>query len=530
MKQRNCLTERPLMLGIAGVLLLVGSVAAQTQAPSAPAASPGDPMTGAIHDLQEQVRELHAAVQELRSEAVQYRAETLELRRELQAAHGASAGPSPSTENPSAASSGNADTNSANVPGPESAVLEQRVSALEEGAQLLNSKVDDQQQTKVESASKYHVRFSGLLLFNLFSNHGYIDNQDFPTWVLPQEVGSGQTFGASVRQSEFGLEVFGPRLAGAKTTGNVQVDFSGGFPNALNGLSYGLVRLRIADMRMDWDRTSIIVGQDNAFISPLAPTSFASLSVPALAYAGNLWGWIPQARVEHRFNVSEDQTFTLQAGVLDNFTGELPGNSYVHIPTAGENSGQPAYATRVSWSRSLLGRAVTLGASGYYSRQDWGLNRKVDGWAGTTDWDIPLASRLTVTGEFYRGRGIGGLGGAFGRSVIFSGPESTPGTQIQAVNSIGGWTQLKFKLSPKLEFNGAFGLDNPYAQDLRAFPSPVSYFPASVGQNRGGLINFVYRPRSALLFSAEYRHLRTFEVTDGGPTADQVSLSMGVLF
>jgi hypothetical protein len=528
-KQRNRLTERHWMLGITGVLLLMGSVAAQTQEAAVPAAPPGDPMTGAIHDLQEQVRELHAAVQELRSEAVQYRAETLELRRELEAAHGVSGGPNPSTENP-AASLGSADTKSTNIPATETAVLEQRVSALEESAQLLNSKVDDQQQTKVESASKYHVRLSGLLLFNLFSNRGYVDNQDFPTWVLPQEVGSGQTFGASVRQSELGLEVFGPRLAGAKTTGDVQVDFSGGFPNTLNGLSYGLVRLRIADMRMDWDRTSIVVGQDNAFISPLAPTSFASLSVPALAYAGNLWGWIPQARVEHRFSLSEGQTLTWQAGILDNFTGEQPYASYLRLPTAGENSGQPAYATRVAWSRSILGRSLTLGASGYYSRQDWGLGRKADGWAGTSDWDIPLASRLTLTGEFYRGRGIGGLGSAFGRSVIFSGPQFTSGTQIQAVNAVGGWTELKFRLSPKLEFNGAFGLDNPYAQDLRAFPSSVSYFPASVGQNRGGLINFVYRPRSALLFSAEYRHLRTFEVTDGSPTADQVNVSMGVLF
>ena len=130
--------------------------------------------------------------------------------------------------------------------------------------------------------------------------------------------------GASLRQSEIGLEVFGPRLAGAKTTGKLQVDFSGGFTNTSDGVNLGLVRMRVASLRMDWKNTSIVAGQDNAFMSPLSPTSFASLAVPAFGYAGNLWGWIPQVRVEHRFNISEGQNITLQAGLMDNVTGELP--------------------------------------------------------------------------------------------------------------------------------------------------------------------------------------------------------------
>ncbi|HUJ94902.1 MAG TPA: hypothetical protein VLW84_06545 [Terriglobales bacterium] len=528
MNKRNRLPRPSGIFVFAGLLILTGTVNAQIQPAATAGPPPQESMASAVQQLQEEVRELHAAVQELRSEAVQYRAEATELRHELETERGSTAASATPAQNPPQVAPAPAESGAANSAATQT--LEQRVASLEEGAQLLNSKVDDQYQTKVESASKYRVRLSGILLFNLFSNRGYVDNQDVPTWVLPEDVGSGHTAGGSVRQSEFGLEVFGPHLAGARASGNVQVDFSGGFPDTLNGLSYGLVRLRTADVRLDWDRTSLIVGQDNLFLSPSTPTSFASLSVPALAYAGNLWGWIPQARVEHRFSLSERQTLTWQAGVLDNFTGEPPQASYVRFPTAGENSGQPAYATRVAWSRDVLGRPLIFGASGYYSRQDWGLPSKVDGWAGITDWQIPLLSRLSLSGEFYRGRGIGGLGGAFGRSVIFSGPESTPGTELRAVNSAGGWSQLKFTLSPKVEFNGAFGLDNPYAQDLRAFPQPTSYFPASIGQNRGAFLNIIYRPRSALLLAGEYRRLRTFEIPGGSPTAEQVNLSMGILF
>src|SRR5438093_435420 len=232
-----------------------------------------------------------------------------------------------------------------------------------------------------------------------------------------------------------------------------QVVISGGLPNTLNGVNYGLLRLRIARMRMDWARTSIIAGQDNAFISPLSPTSFASLAVPTFGYAGNLWGWIPQVRVEHRFDISDGHNVMVQGGILDNLVGEPPYTSFNRDAQAGERSGQPAYGTRVAWTHNLFGRTMTLGAAGYYSRQDWGFNHHLDGWAGMTDWDIPIAPRVNLSGEFYRGTAVGGLGGGVGRSVLFSGIPG-PATQIRALDSIGGWSQLKLKASSRLEGKG----------------------------------------------------------------------------
>ena len=153
--------------------------------------------------------------------------------------------------------------------------------------------------------------------------------------------------------------------------------------NVPNGVNFGLARLRIASMRMDWKNTSIVAGQDNAFFSPLSPTSFASLALPAFSYAGNLWGWIPQVRIEHRFNLSEGQSITLQGGVMDNVTGELP-SSFEPFAQAGESSGQPAYATRVAWTRNVFGMPLTVGAAGYYGRQNWRF-RSQDGWLGRDD-------------------------------------------------------------------------------------------------------------------------------------------------
>lgn len=528
MKQGNGLPD-----GIgkrAGTLLfvLVGSVGvwAQQAKPADPP-SPADATTAAVRELQEQVKQLRDAVSEIRSEAAQYRAETAELRRELEQTRGQLAAAPPASSAPAAGAS----ATDGSAPASQPASLGDRVASLEDSTRLLTAKVDDQYQTKIESASKYRLRLSGIVLMNLFSNRGVTDNQDFPNWAAaPGPLDPKGNFGATLRQSELGLEAFGPRVAGAKTSADLQLDFSGGFPETSNGVNFGLVRLRIASLRMDWEHTSIVAGQDNLFFSPLSPTSFASLAVPTFGYAGNLWGWIPQVRVEHRFDIGDGQSITVQGGILDNLTGEPPAYSYERAPQAGESSSQPAYATRVAWSRNIFGQPLMFGAAGYYSRQDWGFGRHVDGWAGLADMEIPLASKWSLSGEVYRGKAVGGLGGGIGQTVLISSNVMYPSAVVSGLDSLGGWSQLKFRATSRLEFNGAYGQDNPYAGDVRAFAYTPGYSPSTLVRNRGSLVNFIYRPRSDLLFSAEYRHLRTFDISNGSWTADQVNLMMGILF
>jgi hypothetical protein len=43
-------------------------------------------------------------------------------------------------------------------------------------------------------------------------------------------------------------------------------------------------------------------------------------------------------------------------------------------------------------------------------------------------------------------------------------------------------------------------------------------------------VNYVFRPRSDLLFSAEYRRLRSYEINGAPATAGQLGLAMGFLF
>ncbi len=512
-------------------------------------------VSDSVRELREQVRELQAAVAGMRSDWRRERAETAELRRELEEVR---AGTVPRSAVLRDAVAKSAAANPEAGAGSLQTVLQngtpqdqrtqdqnqdrkrgERATSLEEEYQLLSGKVDDQYQTKVESASKYRVRLSGIVLMNLVSNQGVVDSIDLPTLAYARApIDSGGSFGATLRQSEIGFETFGPTVAGAKTRADLQLDLAGGFPSVPNGINSGLVRLRTATLRMDWTNTSVVVGQDGIFFSPNSPTSFATLAIPALTYAGNLWSWVPQIRVEHRVALGEESSLIFQGGILDPATGEVPGTvpgtvpgaSYYRQAGPGEASRQPAYGTRIAWTRNVFGQLLRVGVGGYYTRQDYGFSRNVDGWAGMTDIELPLNHQFSLSGKFYRGRALGGLYGGIGRSVLFSGDPTLASTEVQALDSIGGWAQLKYRPANKWEFNAAFGMDNPYASDLKYFEYPQSYGDPTLARNQAGFVNMIYRPRSDLLFSAEYRHLTTYSLTDGGNSAGHLNLMMGVLF
>ena len=541
---------------LAGVMACTTSGLAQEAAnrTEPPSLSSGtESLNDSVRELSEQVRELQAAVADMRSDWQRAHAETVELRRELdeirrgevrtEAMQNAVLRPAmvkPATTNSMPEANGGRNAIQNGTPQDEKQEQEnqkkiERAASLDEEYQLLSGKVDDQYQTKVESASKYRLRVSGIVLMNLVSNQGVVDSVDLPTLAYARPAGdSGGSFGATLRQSEIGFETFGPTVAGAKTKADLQLDLAGGFPAVPNGINSGLVRLKTATMRMDWTNTSVVVGQDGIFFSPNSPTSFASLAIPALTYAGNLWSWVPQIRIEHRVVLGEDSSLLFQGGILDPLTGETPGttpgSAYYRQPGPGESSRQPAYGTRIAWKRNTFGQPLQVGAGGYYSRQDYGFNRNVDGWAGMADIELPLNRQFTLSGKFYRGRALGGLYGGIGRSVLFSGNPILPNTEVQALDSIGGWAQLKYRPANKWEFNAAIGMDNPYASDLKYFPYAEAYGNATLARNQGSLVNMIYRPRSDLLFSAEYRHLTTYSLTDGRNDAGQLNLMMGVLF
>lgn len=452
------------------------------------------PVQDSVAVVQREVDELRIAVNELREELAASRRETQALREELRLAH-AESPPAPAADE-----------------------------------QLIAAKVDDQEQTKVSSGSRYHLQLSGIALLNVFSNRGVVDNLDLPAMALRRSRSdSAGSFGASARQTQFTLHASGPVFAGARTSGELSADFFGGFPSTPEGVTAGLLRVRTAQLTLDWKNTSLVGGQDTPFFSPLSPTSLVSTAYPALSGAGNIWTWTPQVYVNHRIRMTGDSTLVLEGGFLDPLTGEIQTAEYNRTPTAGENARHPAWATRVGWQRTAEQKTTALGIGGYFSRQDWGFGRTVDTWAATADWDVPLGPWFSFSGELYRGQAIAGLGGGVAPSVFFSGPRVEPSSRVTPASSAGGWVQLKFRPVESFEFNTAFGEDQVLHSSLFRFPL-FDLTSSPVRRNESGFVNFIYRPRTSLLFSLEYRRLWTTQLGAPEAKASQIGTAAGVVF
>ena len=521
-----------------GILMCSPSVAwGQSESPrSADETIDVKSLAASVRQLQAQVQTLNEEMDRVRLTAERAQHETEALRTELNRANSALAlatvqaddtSKSPSTRRTAISTQSQP---AITVTQETGVSLEQQISDLRDDEHLLNDKVVEQSQTKVESGSKYRVRLSGIVLLNTAITRGAVDNLDFPQMATPAATpGTSGAFSGSLRQSQIGIEAFGPDIAGARTSANVKFDFAGGFPDIPNGSALGIVRLRTGTIRLDWENTSLVAGQDALFISPLTPTSLASLAVPALSYSGNLWTWTPQIRVEHRIHLSSDSSLLLEAGILDSLTGDIPTQQY-RSPTVGEQSGQPAYASRIAWTGKVFGKDLTLGSGGYYGRQNWGFGRNVDGWAATFDATLPLGSLFDLSAEAYRGRAVGGLSGGIGQSIVLSGPIANADSIIHGLDSVGGWLQFKIKPKTNFELNLAYGLDNPFASELRAFPASGAFYGSLLSRNLSPFANFIYRVRSDVLVSVEYRRLQTYTLDSNANSANQITLSVGYLF
>jgi hypothetical protein len=449
-------------------------------------------------------------LQQTRSELGESRQQIEDLRRDLDALRNQVQGNQPSENKPAA---------------PE----EPSVANADQDPSFLAAKVAELHQDKVESASKYPVKVSGLILFNAYGNAGALDIQDLPNLAFPRSAGfPNGSVGATLRQTVLGIEATGPKVFGARSSAYVNLDFAGGSPTTSYGVVSGLVRLRTAEINLDWEKTSIHFGQETLFFSPLSPTSYASVLEPAMAWSGNLWVWTPQIEVEHRQPLKSDAFLVLQGGVLDPLTEETPPFEG-RIPTAAEATRVPALAGRIAIDRSAAAdHRFTIGFAGYRARQQYPSFNQIDSWTVNADVKVQLEKHIEVSGEWYDGQAVGGLGGGIWTSVVY--PESTePHSAILPLRSTGGWVQLKVKPARRFEINAAFGQDENFGKDLRLFPYTGSGFPA-FKKNRTDLVNLIYTPNSFLLFALEYRHLFTQPSLGESASGSHLNLAAGVRF
>lgn len=371
----------------------------------------------------------------------------------------------------------------------------------------------------------------GTIYFNSFVNTSGTNNSDVPLWATAADQSNT---GMSLRQTRFGVRFEGAKAGNAALSGVVEADFYGGLPAIGVGENFGVVRLRVAKFKLDWERSSLLVGQDWVIFAPLNPSSIAAAAIPQFAASGNLWARLPQARIETRFGGGR---FLYQGAVLAPTSGDFPSGSdspFLLQPGAASRSGSPSVESRLAFTGpDFLGtkKPGTIALSAHFGRTKV-YDSALGSYGLAVDWSVPLVKRVGLTGEAFVGQNLGGLqGGVFqgyntdyGRTVgnFASLPEA------RAIRSAGGWTQISVTppvLGDRLTLFGSFGIDDPYNNDLFSV-TPRNWR----SRNRSYALSFIFKPIPNLSVGGEFRRFHTTYLLTGERTAEHLNFGAAYSF
>jgi hypothetical protein len=491
----------------------------------------------ASDNLAVRVQRLNAAMAKTEAQLKESERELDEMRQELSELQQQMAGNAPATQ-PSAPPPADPPSVASQQ---SSGSSDATIADIRERQTLEESEIATLAQSKVESASKYPVKITGMLLMNGFKNTSAVDLAANPSVA---ENGPGSA-GASVRQTELGFDASGPHLFGARSFGDLRVDFFGspGSNSSTEGYSgyysssSALARLRTAHAGLYWDRTQVYFALDRAIINPDAPSSLTATAIPALAWSGNLWTWNPQAVVTHEMPLRGASNLELEGALID--VGDtplspavVPSSTFSGVPpSSAEQTSKPGGEARIALTGPDRndGRSH-FGIGGYVAPHKTAFDRSFDSWAATLDMRVPLFARLELSGNSYRGAGLGGLGEGAYKDFVCSPSPCSIGYYFRALDDVGGWAQLKERATERLEFNAAVGMDDVFAHELRGYYVEDASAAQNLSRNRTITGNVIYSPSAYLLFSLEYRRLTSTPIEGFSSNANIVGLGAGYKF
>ena len=340
-----------------------------------------------------------------------------------------------------------AKASSSTGPASSTATVEDRLTVAEH-------RIAEQAQTKVEASQKFPISLNGMLLFNGFANSGAPEAENANEYGL---LSGPVRAGATVRQTLLGFDFQGPALPdGGRINASFMMDFWGGSANP----SAGWPRIRRADISLDWQNRTFMVGQDKPLISPYQPDSLAEVGIPPLAGAGNLWVWLPQTRYEERVHLGTKNGLTAQAALMQ--TGE--NYESVRAPyTSSLEQARPGLEGRLAfWHKFDEVRRFEIG-SGFHTSSSHVAGTSVPSHIASLDWRIVPFSKLSFSGTVYTGQNVASLG------ALGNGFTITSNGTVHPVHSSGGWAQVSVPITNRLTINLFGGLEddrggyiNPY--------------------------------------------------------------------
>jgi hypothetical protein len=370
----------------------------------------------------------------------------------------------------------------------------------EERLEIVEHRVEELSQTKVEASQKFPIRLTGMALFNAFLNSKQSAGVDYP--IVAGATGAGHD-GATVRQSVVGLEFSDlGAIGGGKVHGSIYADFFAGANN-------NAMRIRTASIQADWKTRAIAVGLEKPIFNPREPSSLAQVGVSPLTGAGNLWLWLPQARFEQELRFTSSTGVRGQIGVVQ--TREI--GAYSGNVTA--EASRPGLEGRFNFFHRMDDDRRLEMAAGFHTSTTHAAGSAIPSNLLSLDWFFNPWKRLEFTGAFYSGTNVAHLGSGTRQGF------GTYGKYVYGIDSTGGWGQLTFHAARRWDFHLFSGQIDDANRRLGA---------GAIGKNLlyGG--NLYFRIAPNVLTGIETTQVRTMYIGQGVRINNHYDLALAYFF
>jgi len=313
-------------------------------------------------------------------------------------------------------------------------------------------------------------------------------------YVLPKVNGeSDNEFNMTARETRLGLELTGPDIENLKTTGKIEADFygNGGSQNSPN------LRLRLAylDVAMP-SGTAVRAGQDWETFMTVIPRT---VNIAILADVGALGLRRPQFRVTQDIPIYDKTKLVAKVAATRTIGEDIDGG----MQDDGADSGYPSVQYNLCLETPLLTSKTTkLSVSGHWGNET--LDSTVTNVVVETDakdyitWSVigslllPLHEKVALQGTIWQGRNLDTYYGGIGQGINK--------TLQTGIGARGGFIQLITDLTDRLNWNLAYGIDDPDNQDLNN---------GNRSKNQTLVTSAYYKITSAVTAAFEYYYMTT---------------------
>ncbi|MFH0878467.1 MAG: DcaP family trimeric outer membrane transporter [Lentisphaerota bacterium] len=314
----------------------------------------------------------------------------------------------------------------------------------------------------INVTSKFKVSLYGYVKLDASYDTHRTSAGDLMFYVLPEVAGEkDDEFNMTAKETRFGLDIAGPEMGSAKTTGKIETDFygPGGSANSPN------LRLRLAYADVAWQKGlfgySFRAGQDWETFITVVPKI---LNFSYLADAGALGLRRPQFRGTLDFG-ENDTKMIVKVAAARTIGEDIDGGGQ----DDGVDSGRPTVQYNVVLQSKLwTSKPAKIGVSGHYGMEtlDTSVSGKVtnvdsadyDTWSVIGSLILPVSEKVALQGTVWTGENLDTYFGGIGQGI-----NKTLETAIAAK---GGFGQLVVDLTDALNVNVGYGLDDPDDADL----------------------------------------------------------------